>query len=155
MIRILIIACLVFVGLSACSPVSNTGAPSDSFSSQNSGNERSTENTSGTGDVAYTDPDGRRGIYNEQWQNGTPHGQDRVEYDDGSTYVGSFVAGQRSGRGTWIHPDGAQYEGQWRDGSQNGRGSLTYPDGRWVEGEWRGGARIDDFIEFIEQEVID
>ena len=111
LIRVLIIACLVFVGLSACSPVSNTGAPSDSFSAQNSGSDASTENTSGTGDAAYTDPDGRRGTYNGQWQNGTPHGRGRVEYDDGSTFVGSFVAGQRSGQGTQTSPDGHRYEG--------------------------------------------
>ena len=96
-IRILIIACLGFVSAFAYLQVFNTGAPSDSFSSQNTGSAASTENTSGTGDAAYTDPDGRRGTYNGQWQNGTPHGQGRVDYDDGSTFVGSFVAGKRSG----------------------------------------------------------
>ncbi len=129
MIRILIIVCLVFVSASACLQAFNTGAPSDSSSAQNSGSDASTENTLGAGDVAYTNPDGRRGIYNGQRQNGTPHGQGRVDYDNGNTFVGSFVAGKRSGRGTLISPDGARFEGEWRDDRPNGQGAETSADG--------------------------
>ena len=115
-----VIVGIVFLGFASTDPFLSVDSCEGcaTASAQNSGSDASTENTSGTGDVAYTDPDGRRGTYNGQWQNGTPHGQGRVEYDDGSTFVGSFVAGERSGQGTLTYPDGGRYDGEWRDGAR-------------------------------------
>ncbi len=122
---------IVFLGFASTDPFLSVDSCEGcaTANAQNSGSDASTENTSGTGDVAYTDPDGRRGTYNGQLQNGTPHGQGRVDYDDGSTFVGSFVAGGRSGQGTLISLDRGRYDGEWRDDRPNGHGTAPTPAG--------------------------
>lgn len=91
-----------------------------------------------------------------------PHGQGKMTYADGSTYVGGFVDGLRSGYGEYRSRDefyqgdfvadnfcghgtrkftygfckGCVYEGEWRDGIMCGKGKLTLDDGTVYEGDW-------------------
>jgi len=66
--------------------------------------------------------------------------EDDVEetYDDGSTYVGQIVGGQRHGHGVRTSAD-EQYSGQWKHGHRDGQGRQTWQDGRVFEGQFREG----------------
>mmetsp|Transcript_112526 Transcript_112526/g.177087 ORF Transcript_112526/g.177087 Transcript_112526/m.177087 type:complete len:223 (-) Transcript_112526:130-798(-) len=59
-------------------------------------------------------------------------------YDDGSTYVGQIVSGQRHGHGVRTSAD-EQYSGQWKHGHRDGQGRQTWQDGRVFEGQFREG----------------
>jgi len=79
---------------------------------------------------------------------GKRHGHGHLAWLDGSTYVGQFVEGVRSGQGTLalpVDPGGGkplgQYTGQWRDSSMHGRG--TYESSQ--EGRYKGQFRHNSF----------
>ena len=65
--------------------------------------------------------------------------EERIEFEDGSVYVGEVKDGKRHGRGTYTYSDGEKYEGEWKDGKEEGRGTYTYPDGEKYEGEYKDG----------------
>jgi len=65
-------------------------------------------------------------------------GEERVTYQDGSSYVGQVASGRRHGHGTWMSED-EQYTGQWQYDRQDGTGRATWQDGRVFEGCFLGG----------------
>lgn len=52
-----------------------------------------------------------------------------VCYDDGSTYKGQFVKGQKWGYGEMVYVDGSCYMGQWTGDMRNGKGIFCFHNG--------------------------
>jgi len=63
----------------------------------------------------------------------------RIDYSNGSVYVGEIVSGKPHGQGTFTSPNGYKYEGEWKDGKPVGQGTETFPDGSKYVGEWKYG----------------
>ena len=60
--------------------------------------------------------------------------EERIEFEDGSVYVGEVKDGAPHGRGTITWPDGGKAEGEFKD-DKLVRGTVTWPDGQTFEGE--------------------
>ena len=41
--------------------------------------------------------------------------EERIEYKNGSVYVGKVKDGKMNGRGTYTNSNGSKYEGEWKD----------------------------------------
>lgn len=50
-------------------------------------------------------------------------------YDDGSTYKGQFVNGQKCGYGEMVYVDGSCYMGMWKNDMRNGKGIFCFYNG--------------------------
>ena len=61
----------------------------------------------------------------------------RIDYSNGSVYVGEIVSGKPHGQGTFTSPNGYKYEGEWKDGKPVGQGTEIFPDGSKGIGEFR------------------
>jgi hypothetical protein len=64
-----------------------------------------------------------------------------VSVSSGDRYLGHFVQGLRSGKGTYSWSCGDVFEGSWYDDERNGFGILRYQNGDVYEGEWVQGER--------------
>lgn len=62
-------------------------------------------------------------------------------YDDGGRYVGDYVNGNRSGKGTYTWVNGSVYEGDWVANSREGTGTMTWANGSVYEGDWVAGSK--------------
>ncbi|MGZ5225324.1 MAG: C13 family peptidase [Burkholderiales bacterium] len=69
--------------------------------------------------------------------NGKFDGTGRIEWDNGSSYEGSFSQGYFSGRGLMRWPSGQRYEGEFLRGEMSVQGRLERADGEVYEGEFR------------------
>jgi len=68
------------------------------------------------------------------------HGPGHYIWEDGRSYRGQFVTGQRHGFGLQDWPDGRTYEGYWRGGRQHGYGwYLPGSDQIFRLGYWSNG----------------
>ena len=76
---------------------------------------------------------------NVSW--GTPSGQGKLTYADGSVYIGEFSSGQRHGKGVLRSKAGAVYEGDWKNDKSDGTGKLTFSNGLRYEGSFKEGKR--------------
>ena len=84
--------------------------------------------------------------YEDEIENGKPHGNGTWTQSDGGTYVGQFVNGRREGIGTYTWSKnspvtGKSYEGEWKDNKQDGKGKISYEreEGEEFEGmSWEG-----------------
>ncbi|XP_012274645.1 alsin [Orussus abietinus] len=74
-----------------------------------------------------------------RWANGKPHGTGKLEWADGTTYVGEFHKGVMQGSGKMEIPSQSTYEGQWQDNKQNGYGIMKYSNGDIYEGYFKDG----------------
>ena len=54
--------------------------------------------------------------------------------NNGATYEGEWMNGERDGYGIQQWADGSRYEGEWRNGKANGEGKLYHADGDIYEG---------------------
>ena len=91
--------------------------------------------------------------------NGIMEGEGSYVYSNGDMYSGSWLAGKKHGKGTyitkvtssklvgswkdglimegkWIHSDGSFYEGNFKDNKPIGSGSFSFTNGSKVEGEY-------------------
>lgn len=68
--------------------------------------------------------------------NGKPHGQGILKYDNKAIYEGTFKNGQRDGLGRYTFPNGMIYEGDWKQDKKQGNGKLTQKNGDYYEGEF-------------------
>jgi len=59
-------------------------------------------------------------------------------YDDGSTYDGQILDGERHGRGVW-RSQSESYQGEWFRDNRHGKGRQAWDDGRSYEGQFRVG----------------
>lgn len=66
---------------------------------------------------------------------------DCKEWEDGSSYIGSWKDNEMHGEGKYNWPDGSNYEGEWVENKMHGIGKYCWPDGSNYEGEWVNGNR--------------
>jgi hypothetical protein len=60
----------------------------------------------------------------------------RINYPDGSYYIGETRNGKPHGKGKKIWNDGENYDGYWVDGKKHGKGKYTWANGKTYEGDW-------------------
>ena len=96
------------------------------------------EDTTGIGRANYPEVGRYEGHFNE---NGVPHGEGKITYEEGDVYEGELVDGKRSGKGKMTYKNGNIYEGEWAEDVRHGHGSLTYPSGYEYKGNWLNGKR--------------
>lgn len=63
------------------------------------------------------------GTYEGEWLNRAPHGQGRMEYSDGTVYVGGWQDFKFHGYGKLVQR-GVVFEGEWSEGRMHGSGSA-------------------------------
>ncbi len=62
-----------------------------------------------------------------------------MRFIDGTTYVGEYKDGMRTGQGTYTLPNGTKYVGEFKDNVFNGQGTYTFPSGDNYVGEFKDG----------------
>lgn len=77
---------------------------------------------------------------------GLPHGFCTVTYSSTDRFEGSFIHGEKNGRGKFFFFDGSTLEGYYVDDALQGQGVYTYEDGgvlqgTYVDGELNGPAQ--------------
>lgn len=70
-------------------------------------------------------------------------GKGKMVFQDGSTYVGSFLNSLPDGEGECKYGNGDHYIGLWKEGKPQGKGTYTYANGVALNGEWKDGKFID------------
>ena len=78
-------------------------------------------------------PDG--GLYRGPLRGGKLHGQGRIDWDGGRSYVGTFVDGYMQGHGKLTGP-GYVYVGQFKRGNLHGKGKISRGDNYTYEGDF-------------------
>jgi hypothetical protein len=53
----------------------------------------------------------------------------KIELDNGVSYEGEWLNGEREGQGEQIWADGSRYVGDWKGNQANGKGILYHSDG--------------------------
>ena len=76
------------------------------------------------------------GHYTGWMVGGMYHGEGTIYWDDGTTYAGSWVNGQRDGYGELTSAAGYSYKGYWKNSDFHGTGTYTWPDGSVYTGAW-------------------
>ncbi|MBM3620711.1 MAG: hypothetical protein FJX20_08465 [Alphaproteobacteria bacterium] len=66
-------------------------------------------------------------------------GAERVDFPDGSKYVGTVRDNRREGLGVVELADGERQAGEWKADRLDGLGTVRTTDGRGYEGEWSAG----------------
>jgi hypothetical protein len=64
------------------------------------------------------------GTYQGQWKRDLREGQGRMQWDDGTSFEGTWKAGQRA-RGLMVMSDGLVYEGPFESDQFHGRGRIS------------------------------
>jgi hypothetical protein len=77
--------------------------------------------------------------YDGNWKDDVMHGDGKISFADGATYVGSFTEGTMDGTGIYRWPDGSHYDGQWRCNRMHGEGTYTDADGQVWKGKFYNG----------------
>ena len=80
----------------------------------------------------YIDNGGFDGYMNRSQQQG------RIEFDNGSTYVGGILNGQMQGLGKLTYPNGSYYQGSFSNGFCDGFGYVYEPPGQNQSGHVGG-----------------
>ncbi len=79
------------------------------------------------------------GSYHGQARLGMMHGYGRLDFFDGSCYVGRFDAGRMEGYGSFYWTDGRVYQGYFRDNKMEGKGNYYLADGSLYQGNFAEG----------------
>lgn len=66
-----------------------------------------------------------------------PHGEGRMDWDNGVHYIGEWNNGKFHGHGKKIYTNGGGYDGSWFKGLRQGKGSALY-GGKWGHDRWEG-----------------
>ena len=76
-------------------------------------------------------------------KDGRPNGMGVANYKSGNVvrYVGGFVNGEYSGKGTMFFKEGVFLSGQWRNGKLNGKGSFLSESGILYIGDFVDGVK--------------
>jgi len=72
--------------------------------------------------------------------------ENRIVFEDGSCYTGSFTSGKKEGFGIYLWPDGSEYRGEFRDGVPDGEGLYLYADGRRKRVTYQNGSMQKAFM---------
>jgi len=67
------------------------------------------------------------------------NGFGKKAYDNGSSYEGNFVNGNKEGNGTFTSKYGMVYTGQFVNDLPNGKGKAKYENGDIYDGDWVSG----------------
>ena len=65
------------------------------------------------------------------------NGDCRIDWPDGSSYIGQFINNNIEGYGIYTFTDQAKYVGFWKNNIKHGIGTLYYPNGSKLQGEFR------------------
>ncbi|MBR2489503.1 MAG: TIR domain-containing protein, partial [Clostridia bacterium] len=65
-----------------------------------------------------------------------PVTQVKFTFNNGNTYEGDSVNGERTGKGIYRWTDGTVYEGDFVDGKRTGKGKIIWTDGSFYEGDY-------------------
>ena len=79
------------------------------------------------------------GTYHGQTRLGMMHGQGRLDFFDGSYYIGHFEAGHLEGYGSFYWPDGRVYQGHFENNKMQGLGNYYLADGSLYRGTFAEG----------------
>jgi hypothetical protein len=71
----------------------------------------------------------------------------KMNYSDGTTYVGEWLNNDFNGYGKMELYSGAIYEGEWKNGKRNGTGTMIYEDGTIIKTKWIDGVSMDKLID--------
>jgi hypothetical protein len=85
------------------------------------------------GSAVFEHPYGR---YEGEYLNNRRHGMGKEVDLNGNTFTGIFVDGDAV-EGRMEYSDGSVYVGAMRDGSREGKGKLLTDDGDVLEGDWK------------------
>ena len=75
-------------------------------------------------------------IYEGEWENNQPHGKGTYTWPNGQTYIGEFKKGEYNGFGRLKMPDGHTYEGEFQNHQKHGKGIYTWPSGQTYIGDF-------------------
>ena len=78
--------------------------------------------------------------YTGTFRNGRPHGQGRLQTEEGGVFEGRFEDFEPV-EGKAVETDGAVYTGTLKDWAYSGKGTMSYPDGDTYSGDWMNGNR--------------
>jgi hypothetical protein len=95
-----------------------------------------------------TDAWGLSYTYIGEIKNGKPNGMGVAKYSSGNVkrYVGSFVNGVYSGRGTMLFTNGEFLTGSWTNNKINGKGTNLTSDGTFYVGDFKNGVKSGEGI---------
>ena len=106
-------------------------------------------NSSSNNKVSSNSSKLRNGVHTETWDNGDTYtgnyvngqrtGKGIYKWNTGASYEGDFVNAELDGKGTYIWKNGDRYSGDWKDGSRTGKGTFTWADGTKYEGDFVDG----------------
>lgn len=69
--------------------------------------------------------------------NGIPHGRGKYYWKDGDWHDGGWLNGVQSGQGTFYSASYNRTDtGIYKNGERYGKGKMVWADGRWYEGGW-------------------
>lgn len=82
-------------------------------------------------------------VYTGEVKNGKPNGMGVAKYASGNVvrYVGNFVNGVYTGKGTMFFDNGAFLTGNWSNGKLNGKGTNLTADGTLYIGDFSDGVK--------------
>ena len=79
------------------------------------------------------------GTYHGQTRVSIMHGQGRLDFFDGSYYIGRFDTGRMEGYGSFYWPDGRVYHGYFESNKMEGAGNYYLADGSLYRGTFSEG----------------
>ena len=88
--------------------------------------------------------------YNGSWQNGVPHGNGVVIFENGDILKGTFENGL-NGTVCWKYKKGIQYDGTIKNGQPSGHGKMSVQKDGFVsyEGEFENGNRCGKGVHYL------
>ena len=73
--------------------------------------------------------------------NENPEEPCKINFPDGTIYIGTVINNELTGEGKYIFDDGSTYEGSILNGLRHGKGTFKSNDGIYYEGEWLNGLK--------------
>ncbi len=93
--------------------------------------------------------------YTGRWKNNYYEGRGKLTFsgirrEPKFTYDGQWIAGLKSGFGTYTWAGGQKYTGEWKDDKRNGKGEYTFASGTRYVGEWKNNQMTGEGVRYYE-----